>query len=466
MNAPRSWTPTDREAGVDHKVKSEVESTLDSEVESTLDSELSYSVDSNSEPTQPSRDVSLHDEILAGHAPVIGDILRSRSADSPIHYPAGLLGKAHSKAFLPDQPSAIPHLHLTAIPTKERSPRSLLRPGAEPDKRHQRGVNAVHVLLAQWPKGGVPGPEVSSRFACSVAERQQQAAACLRLLCGSGLDLNAGLDSESRETALHLAVRYGALPAVPILASHGANVNTADRHGLMPLHMAVSTLNHAITVSLLQHGADPNAAMTRSGSTVLHMAVIAIITGNGGRAVDLSCIKALLDHGALPDTQNRAGRTALHEACAAGQAEVVDVLLSYGADVNVQTGLGENCLFLFLDREANLQRTALLQELLSLTCPLTLRNSAGLLPQGLLLPTHQHQTRTLLQLSMQPLHLQHLCRIHLRLRGRHAQPHLRATLPHSLYDFVYSKGVTVRCASPVRHERVIGEARGLRTIDK
>lgn len=66
------------------------------------------------------------------------------------------------------------------------------------------------------------------------------------------------MDSDGRHTALHLAVRYGALPAISILASHGAKINTIDHFGMMPLHMAAGILNTEMTASLIKLGADVN----------------------------------------------------------------------------------------------------------------------------------------------------------------------------------------------------------------
>lgn len=60
---------------------------------------------------------------------------------------------------------------------------------------------------------------------------------------------------------MHLAVRYAALPAVHILASHGAAVNSTDLSGMMPLHMAAGILNKEITACLIKLGADVNMVL-------------------------------------------------------------------------------------------------------------------------------------------------------------------------------------------------------------
>ncbi|KAJ8413699.1 hypothetical protein AAFF_G00082060 [Aldrovandia affinis] len=296
---------------------------------------------------------------------------------------------------------------------------------------HSLAQNQWLRLQAAWPVRVLPG--------C----RQRRAAACLRSLCSSGVDVNARVESDSRHTALHLAVRYGALPAVDVLASHGADVNAADRFGVLPLHMAAGTLDLEMAASLIRCGADVGGAARRSGATALHMAVLAATT-KAGRAlpVDLSCVSELLAHGASPDAQDKAGRTPLHEACQDAQEEAADMLLGHGADVNIRTALGENCLFLFLDREANLWRASLLGKLLSLTYPFSITNSQGLLPRGLLLSEHRRQRDMLLQLCKQPLGLQHICRIHIyRQYGEKFRQNLKEMVPEKLYDFSVSSSL-------------------------
>ncbi|XP_064179014.1 ankyrin repeat domain-containing protein 61-like [Anguilla rostrata] len=239
---------------------------------------------------------------------------------------------------------------------------------------------------------------------------------------------------------MHLAVRYGALPAVGILASHGARVNTPDGLGMLPLHVAAAALDADMAASLVAQGADVNAAVPRSGSTALHMAVLAALSAAGAAPpAGLSCVGLLLGHGAAPNARDGAGRTPLHQACQDGREEAADVLLRHGADVNVPTSLGENCLFLLLDRTANLERASLLCKVLGLTYPLSITNSQGALPRALLLPEHQAQRDLLLQLCQHPLSLQDTCRIHIhRQYGERSRPRLREMLPEKLHSFLYS----------------------------
>lgn len=277
-----------------------------------------------------------------------------------------------------------------------------------------------------------------SKLRLTMETMQQRAEDCLRLLCEHGVDLNARVSSDSRQTALHLAVQYGALPAVGMLASYGANVNLADMIGMTPLHMAAGVLNTDITTCLIELGADVNRPVESSGNTPLHLAVWAESSNLAFTRNRLSCITVLLEGGAKPDSVNHEGRTPLHEACRAARKEVVDILLRYGADVNKLSAHGENCLFLFLEHKPNLNEKQLLEKLLYLTLPPRLTNSQGLLPRCLELPEHARQRSQLINFAQQPRDLHSLCKIRIyQLYGEDDKPTLSELLPSRVVDFIF-----------------------------
>jgi ankyrin repeat protein len=136
-----------------------------------------------------------------------------------------------------------------------------------------------------------------------------------------------------------------------LLLQHGAdpNIAAADGRGygsssetnfkcLTPLMHAARFCRLDVTRALLQHGADPNRA-ARCGNTALTFAASAEVTDARAALAllpldssEASCIaRLLLQHGANPDAANDAGQTALCLAVRRGDSVMVDVLLRHAA---------------------------------------------------------------------------------------------------------------------------------------
>lgn len=123
---------------------------------------------------------------------------------------------------------------------------------------------------------------------------------------------------------LGLASFFGHEPAVQLLLSHGARVDTASSNTMhvMPLHSAAAARSVPIARLLLEHGAPVNARQGRGefGSTPLMEAAF-----NG--QVDM--VEILLDHGADPRLRDDEGRTASDHARARGHASLAERLGSH-----------------------------------------------------------------------------------------------------------------------------------------
>ncbi len=110
-----------------------------------------------------------------------------------------------------------------------------------------------------------------------------------------------------------------------ILRDHPEIANVRTSYGL-PLIMAAAIRRHAELVArLLDAGADPNAAMHDSSSTLLHY-----MAGQG----ELAIVERLLDKGADPLRKDKWGGTPLSWAVDAERLEVVRRLLKEGYDLN------------------------------------------------------------------------------------------------------------------------------------
>ncbi|XP_053308682.1 B-cell lymphoma 3 protein [Spea bombifrons] len=178
---------------------------------------------------------------------------------------------------------------------------------------------------------------------------------------------------EDGDTALHIAVVHGNVPAVQRLLSlflHvGKDLDCLNNLRQTPLHLAVITDQPALVSLLLAHGCSPDipdrngqtcillACENRSinslqlllkgrtwnpeatnyqGVTALHIAI-----STGRRDIAL----CLLENGADVDAvEMKSGRTPLIQAVESGCEELVALLLQRGAQVNAQTYAGNTAL--------------------------------------------------------------------------------------------------------------------------
>ena len=100
-------------------------------------------------------------------------------------------------------------------------------------------------------------------------------------------------------TPLHLAAKLGQLHQIHLLISTGADVNAVDRHGRIPLMLAFNQ-----------------------------------------QQVHMECIQTLVNDRSSLNQQVTDGATALHMACYLGHYNLVEYLLSKGADARIADGEG------------------------------------------------------------------------------------------------------------------------------
>jgi ankyrin repeat protein len=154
----------------------------------------------------------------------------------------------------------------------------------------------------------------------------------LRLALAVAAALAAGASAFAQRTsadtsasALHWAAHNDDLGAVQRLLSEGADPNLANRFGFTPLHEAAIARNAKMLELMLAAGGDANATFGE-GETVLMTAA---------RSGDAASVRALLAHGGLPDaTENWHGQTALMWAAIENHADVVQLLIEAGAEVD------------------------------------------------------------------------------------------------------------------------------------
>jgi cytohesin len=235
------------------------------------------------------------------------------------------LGEDNDNAYL---------IHLAVLEGTRDNIRALLDKGADPHVRDKYGKTPLHSLARRCGESmRLTYPDI------------------VEMLLDKGLDPNAqqtdgsGLGSSGKgETPLHKAVQSrddSTAEVVEILLQHGADPCIRNEDEETPLHLASGG---RITDSLLEQGADPNAK-NWAGETPLHYAS----QEKPGSDADAEKVSALLEKGADPSlschvddysVESDEGDTPMHVAAGDGNVEIARALLEAGADPDVDNKAG------------------------------------------------------------------------------------------------------------------------------
>lgn len=169
-------------------------------------------------------------------------------------------------------------------------------------------------------------------------------------------DEPAATDDDRKAQALFAALRAGDAKAVETLSADKSLLHVKDREGSTPLMRAALYADADMLRLLIDRGADVNAA-NRAGVTALMWAAgdpkkVAVLTEHGAKvdvrtpigrtplliaaayAGNAESVRLLLDKGAKIGDQDVTHETALTSAAKRGDAQMAEVLIAAGADVN------------------------------------------------------------------------------------------------------------------------------------
>ncbi|NXI98785.1 ASB10 protein, partial [Psophia crepitans] len=204
---------------------------------------------------------------------------------------------------------------------------------------------------------------------------------CLQLLLLRGAAVNF---APGGKTALHEACAAASTDCVRLLLNFGADPEAVSEDGYKPLHLCKSPDSIECVRQLLQHGASVNSRTEEEDDTALHVAARHGLTDHvqlllrcgaeleakneeGQTPLNAACAQPhqpqdmdryyrvcqlLVESGASINAADRDCQHPLHLACKNANAQVAELLLARGANVNIMNYSGNTALHNILQATA------------------------------------------------------------------------------------------------------------------
>ncbi|KAL6104201.1 uncharacterized protein ACO6RY_13971 [Pungitius sinensis] len=167
-------------------------------------------------------------------------------------------------------------------------------------------------------------------------------------------------------------------------------INLADDNGNTALHYSVSHCNHSIVSLILDTGVSDVSLQNNAGYTAVMLASLTAPDSPGGMEV----IRKLMEQSNINIRSSQTGQTALHLAVRHGRVVMVRLLLSFGADTNLQDNQGTTALMFACERGHTHIARLLLERSL---CDLALTDKRGRSALSIAMQGSHTDTAALLQ---------------------------------------------------------------------
>ena len=188
----------------------------------------------------------------------------------------------------------------------------------------------LYVLVSGVSCSHKPAPHAATERLAEALSRRDAVSALSAIDKGARVMEITNLSRPS----LELAVETGSLDLVKRLLQSGADINVKGEHGEDLLQTAAAAGYPDICAFLIAEGLNPNATNVLGNALT-----ISILSGH------YAASKVLLSAGAKPDVPTVLGKTPLHGACFLGRMDLVELLITNGANVSITDRFGHTPLF-------------------------------------------------------------------------------------------------------------------------
>ncbi|XP_003427840.1 putative ankyrin repeat protein RF_0381 [Nasonia vitripennis] len=166
---------------------------------------------------------------------------------------------------------------------------------------------------------------------------QNHAVQTMKIFLDHGAQVN--IRNVEGKTPLHFCAENQSLSFIELLISYGADVNILTNNGQSVIHFAAANKHYKVLESLLKHGLNVNAKGKDGNFTPLFNAVWSNRYEN---------VKLLLDWQANVNERIINSQIVLHVAVDQKHADIVNILLEHGSDINVLDDYGNTALTISL----------------------------------------------------------------------------------------------------------------------